>query len=737
MGLVDERTLHSSARRFLEALARQRPLCILLEDVHWADDALLDLVQAVARRARGVPLVIITLARPELVERRRDWGGGLAGFTSISLAPLDESSTKALVAELGQAHGLPEAVLADIAAKSGGNPLFAEELVATVAEGDNSTGVPASLTSLLLARLDALPAEQQVALRRASVIGMTFWADAVEALDAAMAKHPDPGSSLVDTMADLEHRDLLRSEPGSALPGQSAYSFKHALIRDAAYGSLPRQHRKQLHRAAAEWLSQEAGDRLGEFADQLAHHAVASDQPELALEYLSAAADRSRRAAAHRREVTLLQEALALARPLGRPDLVAELHARTGKAQSRLACWAEARFELEEALKALPADTAEQVQRRAEVHCDLSTACFWLLDTAAIRDHARAALELGQEIGARDVQLAARAQITSADSATGDVERVLSDGAALIADGAAWGVEPPYERLGAYSLQLYLTGDWSSAVEVSRQAVRTGREAGDTQGVLWNMPHIGMAAAASGHYDEALAVFRDARRFGEEYELLAGLPRCIAMSAGFHLDLFDFEGAEAIQEEARDLGRAHFNPSAVSAGIDLLFNFTRRGELGRVEHLVDEVAEEVMKGGGWHGWLWQLRFSELQAEVAAARGHHGPAMDLARQAVELSRSKRRGKYEACARITLGRAMEATGRKKEALNELNRAKAIAVRLGNPALEVVAAAALLAVEPDEAVAGWGRNAVSRILNTLSDPDMRERFLSAQPVRAISAA
>lgn len=143
---------------------------------------------------------------------------------------------------------------------------------------------------------------------------------------------------------------------------------------------------------------------------------------------------------------------------------------------------------------------------------------------------------------------------------------------------ASWGLEPLYERLGAYSLQLYVTGDWELAVEVSRHAVRTGRERGDTQGVLWSMPHIGMAAAASGRYDEALVVFREARRFGEEHELLAGLPRCIAMSAGFHLDLFDlfdFEGAEAIQEEARDLGRSYFNPSAVSAGIDLLFNLTR------------------------------------------------------------------------------------------------------------------------------------------------------------------
>lgn len=736
-GLVDERTLHSSARRFLEALAREKPLCLVLEDIHWADDALLDLTQAIARRARGVSLLIVTLARPELVERRSDWGGGLIAFTSISLGPLDRTSTEALVAELGSAHGLDDTVLADIAVRSGGNPLFAEELVSTVAEGDALAAVPAGLMSLLLARLDSLPAEQQVALKRASVIGMTFWPGAVEALLTTRDGAPDQSFSLLDTIADLEHRDLLRVEPRSALTGETAYSFKHVLIREAAYGSLPHQERRELHRAAADWLSRVAGDRLGEFSDQLAHHAEEAGQPERALEYLITAADRSRSAASHRREAALLDDALGIAASLHRPALLAELHAQRGKALSRVALWASARAELEAALTLLPAETSVQLRRRAEVHCDLSTACFWLLDTAAIRDHARTALGLAEDIGAHDVQLAARAQITSADSATGDVDRVLSEGRDLVADAAAWKVEPPYERLGAYSLQLYLTGDSESATDVSGQAVRHGREAGDTQGVLWNMPHIGMAAAASGRYDEAIAVFAEARRFGEEYELLAGLPRCIAMSAGFHLDLFDFEGAEDIQEEARDLGRTYFNPSAVSAGIDLLFNFTRRGDVSRAESLVDDVAQEVMKGGGWHGWLWRLRFTELQAEMAAARGDHVEAIGLAHEAIEQSRSKLRAKYEAYAHVTLGRALAETGGKKDALAELYEATAIAERLANPALQVMVAAALLAVEPDDVIAASGRGAVDSVLATLSDRALRARFLSAEAVRSIASA
>ncbi len=297
-------------------------------------------------------------------------------------------------------------------------------------------------------------------------------------------------------------------------------------------------------------------------------------------------------------------------------------------------------------------------------------------------------------------------------------------------------MQPPYERLGTYSLQLYLTGAWDCAIDVARQAVRTGRDAGDTQGALWNMPHMGMAAAAAGRYDEAIAIFREGRRFGEEYELHAALTRCIAMSAGFHLDLFDFDGAEAIQEEARDLGRTHFNPSAVSAGIDLLFNFTRRGDVGRAELLVNEVAQAVMQGQGWHGWLWRLRFAQLQAEMAAARGRYAEAVALAREAVEQSRSKRRGKYEMYARVTLGQALASMGAKKEALGELYAALAVAQPLGNPALQVKVSSALLALEPDDVVADGARRAMDRVLATLSGATLRQRFVSADAVQTITS-
>jgi DNA-binding SARP family transcriptional activator len=713
-GLVDERTLHAAFIGWAGSLAQRSPLCLVLEDAHWADVALLDLVQAMARRVRDVPLLVVALARPELLERHPSWARGIAAHSSTSLAPLDPGSTSRLVEELGSAHGLGSGELSRIALRSGGNPLFAEELVATFAEG--ATGVPASLSSLLLARLDALPHEQQAVLRRASVLGPSFSGEGVEALGS-------PRDSLDEALADLEQRDLLRAE------GVTVWAFKHALVRDAAYASLPRQERRDLHAMAADWLTSVAGDRLPELSEQLARHALAADQPRRALDLLLIAAERARHAASHRRECALLQDAIAIAEQLADLTLAAEVRARRGVALCRLALWSEARDELRAALTELP---STEVRRRAEVCCDLSTASFWMLDTAAISTYALQALELATAIGARDIELAARAQLTNAHSATGDVDRVLVEGRELVNDATSWGVTPPYSRLGAYSLQLYLTGDWSRAVTLSRSAVAHGRSSGDTQGVLWNLPHIGMAAASAGRFDEALAVFAEARRFGEEHELHAGLPRAVAMSAGFHLDLFDYAGAQAIQEEARERGREHFPPSAVSAGIDLLFNFVRRGDVGSAEPMVDLLGDEVASGGGWHGWLWHLRFTQLRAELALARGELQEAVDLARESLRLSRAKSRTKYEVHALLTMARALQEQGRTGAALQQAGKARVRATALASPALQVVAAATSMTIEPDEAAAADGAAAVRTVLDGLSDPLLRDRFLAAEPVR-----
>jgi tetratricopeptide (TPR) repeat protein len=179
------------------------------------------------------------------------------------------------------------------------------------------------------------------------------------------------------------------------------------------------------------------------------------------------------------------------------------------------------------------------------------------------------------------------------------------------------------------------------------------------------------ALAGTGRYDEACHVFDQTFRFGHEFGIGPFLARSIAMSAGFHLDVFDFDGHTALVEEARDMARSvGFAPPLISASIDLLLNLARREELGRVEQLIAEVAGVIQKAVSWHGWLWRLRFSQAQAEIALARGAAEQAVVLAGEAFKRSR-RTRPKYQVLALVTRAQALGNLGRTREAIGDLDQ------------------------------------------------------------------
>src|SRR5262249_21851084 len=167
---ADQRRLHGSVRRFLEALAGQRPLCWMVEDIHWADDTLLDLIEFLATRAKEVPLLILTQARPALLDKRPSWGSGVRAFTSLPLEPLSAANGRELVLALCRERGLAESVADQVGRGAGGNPLFAEELVAMIAERGIGAGLPSAIKALISARLDSLPAGQRHVLQVAAVL---------------------------------------------------------------------------------------------------------------------------------------------------------------------------------------------------------------------------------------------------------------------------------------------------------------------------------------------------------------------------------------------------------------------------------------------------------------------------------------------------------------------------------------------------------------------------------------
>ena len=236
-------------RRTLETLARQRALVVCLEDVHWAEPTFLDLLEYVAAWSQSKPILLLCLARPELLELRPRWGGA-----AMTLDPLTEAESGQLLDELAIAGPslAPEARV-QVTEAAEGNPLFLEQMVAMLAEGTTAT-LPATIQALLAARLDQLQPLERVVLERASVVGKEFSRNAV--LDLTPAEEQ---AAVGGVLLTLVRKDLLRPE-ASPLLGDDGFRFRHALIRDATYAAMPKHLRADLHEAFAPWLERHAGE---------------------------------------------------------------------------------------------------------------------------------------------------------------------------------------------------------------------------------------------------------------------------------------------------------------------------------------------------------------------------------------------------------------------------------------------------------------------------------------------
>jgi predicted ATPase/class 3 adenylate cyclase len=265
-------------RRFLEALAERQPVVLVFEDLHWADDALLDFVDSLPDRVSGVPLLVVGSARPELLERRPGWGGGKRNATTLSLAPLSDEETARLLSALLGTPVLPADQQSALLQRAEGNPLFAEEYARMVAEGtDPATSPPETLQGVVAARIDALPDSEKELLHIAAALGKVFWTDALAKLSGASPWELD------ERLHSLERKEFVRREHRSAVAGSKQYAFVHALVRDGAYGQMSRAARADAHRRIADWIESLPADRADDRAEILAHHLLA------ALEYSRAA----------------------------------------------------------------------------------------------------------------------------------------------------------------------------------------------------------------------------------------------------------------------------------------------------------------------------------------------------------------------------------------------------------------------------------------------------------------
>jgi class 3 adenylate cyclase/tetratricopeptide (TPR) repeat protein len=265
---AERQELFTAWRRFLESLATNRPTVLVLDDLHWADEALLAFLEYLAEWSEGVPLLIVCAARPELYERRPGWGAGLRNVHVINLSPLTEQETAELVSHLISTAAVGDEVERAIVERAGGNPLYAEEFVrllavrALAADG----ALPDSVHALIAARLDTLSPDRKSLLQDAAVVGKVFWGGTLGEMGARAAAEVELA------LHELGRKELVRPARASSMEGESEYSFWHLLVRDVAYSQIPRAERARRHKAVAAWIERKAGARVEDLAEVLAYH---------------------------------------------------------------------------------------------------------------------------------------------------------------------------------------------------------------------------------------------------------------------------------------------------------------------------------------------------------------------------------------------------------------------------------------------------------------------------------
>jgi class 3 adenylate cyclase len=413
--------IHGAWRSFFSALASAGPLVVIVEDIHWADGALLDLLDELAERVHGGVLLLCP-ARPDLTDRRPGWGGGRRSFSSVFLDPLGADETSRLLDLLLTIGDLPRALHDRIVERADGNPFFVEEIIRHLIDQGRivrsqdgwradapltEVEIPDTIQAVLAARIDLLDPHEKRTLQAAAVVGRVFW-------PAPVGRFLNgTGERVGDLLRGLEVRDLVLMRLGSTMAGQPEYIFKHALVRDVAYESIPKRDRAAAHLRVAEWIEDVVGARRVEVVELLAHHyteaeratawaKVAPDRREVirarAVDLLFEAGEEAARHLSTERARERVRVGLELAQgPIERARGLEILVSMQLWADDGNGAWSSAREAIDLRMSAGPVTTADRraVARLAGVLLSIPTRWPGLMRNLPSRAEAAPYLELG------------------------------------------------------------------------------------------------------------------------------------------------------------------------------------------------------------------------------------------------------------------------------------------------------------------------------------------------------
>jgi DNA-binding SARP family transcriptional activator len=687
-----------AARKLFEAIARERPLILVFEDMERAEPGFLDLIEHVTDVSRERPILLTCVARLELLEARPSWAGGKLNATSVLLEPLGEEDVVLLVGRLFEG-ALDPAVSSRVLEVAAGNPLFVEEYAAMLLEQGllerkdarwsaatelAALPMPPSIQALLAARIDQLPESERAVLERAAVEGMTFHVGSVAALS-------DDG---VRDEVGLFLTSLLRQElvqpDRSQFSGEDGFRFRHLLIRDAAYESIPKELRADLHERLAGWLEERAAESRGDYDEILGHHLEQAfryrselgppDEWERRLamraaEHLSSAGRRAEQRGDWRAAVNLLSRAVALYGP-------------SEAARDLLPPLIDAAFQSGDLprARALTADAREQAADAGDVRLEAWTRVQHAQIQLAAQERtaeeifaeAKRALEAFEELG--DYAGLARAWELVADvhSREGKASASVAALGRAIREAKKSGDLRLEVRAETEMTSYLLYGPTAidDAVAQTERALERARGQGDLSSVGYLVSRLARLYAARGQFAEARVFHAEARSLAEEIgagyilhgrhlaliEMLAGNPNAAEDSIRPELDALRKTG---------DKLRLAIHANVLGSVLCAQRRYDEAEQLSR-EAESASAPDELTNQVGWR---------TVRARVFAARGELGPAESLAREALALAASGEYVDSHAYALICLGEILHQVGRREEATRHVEKARRLWERKGN--------------------------------------------------------
>jgi predicted ATPase/class 3 adenylate cyclase len=640
---------------FIKAISEQEVVLIFLDDIHWADDSSLDLVNYMGQSLSDQSVMIICMGRSQILERRPLWGEGQKSQTKLNLNLLSTRDCRHLVEEILHKMGqVPMALRELVVSGADGNPFYIEELIkmlidtrviltntepwqvepSSLANILADMNVPTTLTSLLQARMDKLMLEERTILQQSSVVGRVFWDSVISYLNSLGNGDEEEGIDIPGVLEALRTKEMIFHRETSTLSGAQEYYFKHTVLRDVAYETILKKVRVSYHAMVAEWLINENVERTGEFTGMIAEHLELAGENERAASFFRQAGEEAARRYANQSALNYLGRALKLTSAEDLEERYAILLARE-QVYSLLGSREEQRQDLEQLI--IIADELKDENVQGEIALLQAIASSETSDYSGIITHAQATIQIAKSLQIPRLEAKADLLWGRALLSMGDyqgAEERFKEALSIAKQNVLPNLEADSLRyLGGVEERL---GKQTSAIEYFEESLQLCRQIGDRRGEGKTLNQLGNILLLQGdhsggkkYYDQFLTISQE---IGDRW----GEGQVIRNIADTYLSQYDYAGASKYFEQALEITREIGNRTIESGALVGLGNvYLEKGEYTKAKTVFEQslnIAREIGNKPWEAKTLSQIgRYFHRQGDYLRAQGYYEQAIAIYQQ----------------------------------------------------------------------------------------------------------